>query len=92
MNASAQLSSEDVLERMFEYLMQTLERPPSRPLSASTKLAADLHLDSLEGAQLLSAMEDQLDLTIPISVLQRAETLGDVASVVVSAFNASRRG
>lgn len=77
---------------MFAYLTQNVDRFATRPLSASTKLAADLHLDSLEGAELLSAMEDQLDLTIPISVLQRAETLGDVANLVVSAFQASRKG
>lgn len=90
MSASSKLSSEDVPGRLFEYLAQTLEKPPTRPLSASTRLAADLYLDSQERAQLLSPKEDQLDRTIPVSALRRVETLGDVANVAVSAFNASR--
>jgi acyl carrier protein len=78
---------DDVLSRICDYLQQNVERPLPPALSATTRLVTDLHLDSMEGAQMLSDLEDHYEVTIAVSVLQRAETLGDVAAVVVSALD-----
>jgi acyl carrier protein len=78
---------DDVLARISDYLQQNVERPLPPSLSATTRLVADLGLDSMEGAQMLSDLEDHYEVTIAVSVLQRVETLGDVAAVVVSALD-----
>jgi acyl carrier protein len=84
-------TSDDLLARMCDYLQQNVERPLPGSLSATTRLVTDLHLDSMEGAQMLSDLEDHYGVTIAVSVLQRAETLGDVAAVVVSALETGKR-
>jgi acyl carrier protein len=81
----------DILQRMCDYLQQNVDRPMPSSLSETTRLVTDLHLDSMEGAQMLSDLEDQYEVTIAVSVLQRAETLGDVATVVVSALGTGTR-
>jgi acyl carrier protein len=82
---------DDVLVRICEYLRQGVERPLPASLSATTRLVTDLHLDSMEGAQMLSDLEDHYEVTIAVSILQRAETLGDVAAVVASALESGKR-
>lgn len=82
---------DDVLVRICDYLSQSVERPLPASLSATTRLVTDLHLDSMEGAQMLSELEDHYGVTIAVSVLQRAETLGDIAAVIVSALEAGKR-
>ncbi|HRI72245.1 MAG TPA: phosphopantetheine-binding protein [Polyangium sp.] len=93
MNADSmpELTREDILSRMSDYLRQNLDRPIPTSLSATTRIVNDLHLDSMEGAQLLTDLEDHYEVTIAVSVLQRAETLGDVATSVMSALEAARR-
>lgn len=82
---------EDILVRICDYLRQSIERPLPASLSATTHLVTDLHLDSMEGAQMLSDLEDHYGVTIDVRVLQRAATLGDVAAAVVSALEAGRQ-
>lgn len=76
---------EQIISRMADYLRETIDRPLPTTLSATTSLVKDLHLDSMEGAQMLTDLEDYYNVIIAVSVLQRAETLGDVATVVLSA-------
>lgn len=82
---------DEVLARMYDYLHENVERSLPASLSASTRLVADLCFDSLEGAQMLADLEDHYEVTIAVSALQRAETLGDLATVVVSAIEARKR-
>lgn len=77
---------DDVLVRVCYYLQHNVDRSMPASLSGTTHLVKDLHLDSMEGAQMLSDLEDHYEVTLAVSVLQRAETLGDVAAVVVSAL------
>lgn len=86
-----EFTCDQILLRMSDYLRENIDRPIPTTLSATTSLVKDLHLDSMEGAQMLTDLEDHYSVTIAVSVLQRAETLGDVAGVVISALEAGKR-
>ena len=77
-----------VLAAIVTYLESHLEQLPAAGLSERTQLVADLRLDSIESAELLSALEDRYEVTLPVAVVQRAVTLGDVARSVAATIDA----
>lgn len=73
---------------MFADLEARLERPPTSRLTADTRLVADLALDSVASVEMLSELEDHYHVAIPVQILLRVMTLGDVATVVADAIAA----
>ncbi len=51
-------------------------------VTAATHFAADLELDSLAVMDLLAAIEDHFDITVPLNRLPDLETVGQVADAV----------
>ena len=51
-------------------------------ITESTEFASDLELDSLAVMDLVAAIEDSFDITIPINILPELETVGQVAVAV----------
>lgn len=49
------------------------------PIDENTELTGDLHLESLQIMNLLLAIEDQYDISIPVNVLANVKTVGDLA-------------
>jgi len=82
---------DDILDNMDKYLRSNLDRPLPESMSADTRLVAELNLDSLEGLQLLADLEDHYGIALGVNVLRGAETLGDVANVVLTAVNARKQ-
>lgn len=77
---------DDVVARVIEHVERQLDRPVRGPVTTSSHLTRDLHLDSMESLQLLSDLEDHYGVTMPVQLFQRAETLGDVARGVMDAL------
>lgn len=86
-----QLTEDQILARMGDYLRGNSSGPIPATLSRTTHLVRDLALDSLDGAQMLADLEDHYHVTIAVSALHRAETLGDVAAAVIAAQQAGQR-
>ena len=68
-------SYEDIRSQIFE-LLQPFVRNGQR-LSEDTDLVADLGLDSLKVMNLIEAVEDSLDISIPLNILTEIQTIKD---------------
>jgi len=51
-------------------------------ISADTTFASDLELDSLSVMDMLAAIEDHFDVTVPLNILPDLETVGQVAEAI----------
>lgn len=51
-------------------------------LSEDTDMASDLNIDSVDTMDLLMAIEDRFDVSIPINLLADVRTIGDLCAVV----------
>lgn len=51
-------------------------------LTRDTNIATDLELDSLAVMDLLAAIEDEFDISVPLNVLPDLETIGQMADAV----------
>ena len=77
---SARNTAPDILEQVC-----TLIAPFNKKgieVTATTHFAADLELDSLAVMDLLAAIEDHFDITVPLNRLPDLETVGQVADAV----------
>ena len=75
-------SREGVLAVIIQHLEETLDEPPEAPLTADTRIAEDLALDSLQSFEMIAALEDHYHITITVDTVQHVKSLGDVAEVV----------
>ncbi len=48
-------------------------------IHSTTNLEADLSIDSLKSMEILAAVEDAFDISIPINVLSEVQTVEDLA-------------
>lgn len=51
-------------------------------LTTATTFATDLELDSLSVMDMLAAIEDHFDVTVPLNILPDLETVGQVAEAI----------
>lgn len=51
-------------------------------ISAATELTGDLELDSLRVMDLMLAVEDEFDISVPINSLADVRTVGDLAVLI----------
>ena len=82
----AEHSHESVLAQIFAYLDEHLQQRPVAPISAQSRLIADLGLDSLQSFEMVADLEDHYGVTVAMEALQGVTTLDDVARVIVDAF------
>ncbi|NPA94348.1 MAG: acyl carrier protein [Thermodesulfobacteria bacterium] len=52
------------------------------PITADTDLEADLSIDSLKSMEILAAVEDAFDVSVPINVLSEVQTVKDLATQI----------
>jgi len=52
------------------------------PLGPDTRFSVDLELDSLTVMDLLSEIEDEFDITVPLNLLPDLETVGQFTKAV----------
>lgn len=77
---------DDVSARLITHIQERLGRPVRGPVTPTSNLAQDLHLDSMESVTMLAELEDHYGVTLPVQMFQRAQTLGDVARCVTEAL------
>lgn len=51
-------------------------------IKPDTTFATDLELDSLSVMDMLAAIEDHFDVTVPLNILSDLETVGQVAEAI----------
>ncbi len=70
-------ADERILSKIVEILHQHVSKKTA--IRAETNLEADLSVDSLKSMEILAAVEDAFDISIPINVLSDIETVEDLA-------------
>ncbi len=75
------LSQEDVLARLYEILTPFMKE--GRTLAPETQLVADLGLDSMQVMELLSTIEDEFDISVPLNIVPEVKSVNDLADQVL---------
>jgi acyl carrier protein len=71
---------EDILTQIYPVLQQLARN--KQEINEATDLIADLGLDSMGVMELLPAIEDHFDISIPLNILPDVRTVKDLASQV----------
>lgn len=71
---------EDILAQIYSVLQEIAR--DNREINETTDLVADLGLDSMAVMELLAAIEDRFDISIPLNILPDVRTVKDLASQV----------
>ena len=71
------LQYEDILAQIYSVLQEIAR--DNREINEATDLVADLGLDSMAVMELLAAIEDRFDISIPLNILPDVRTVKDLA-------------
>lgn len=71
---------EEIFETVREILAEVLNRPVE--ITPETRFEKDLEVDSLRAMEILAAVEDKFDITVPINVLNEIRTVGDLVKEI----------
>ena len=72
-----------VFDKVAEILAEQLDAEID-DIPADTRIAEDLNADSLDVVELLMAIEDEFEITIPDEEIENLKTVGDVADYIQS--------
>ncbi len=75
---------------LCEILQRDFELDPAR-LRPEARLVEDLELDSLDGVDLIVALERRLGLRLPDRAIEQAGTLGEVVALLDQLRSSSAR-
>ena len=70
-------SKKDILDQLYELVRPFTKEPIE--LGAETGLVNEMGLDSVKVMELMTQIEDHFDISIPLNILSRVDTLGDFA-------------
>ncbi len=70
-------ADQKILSTIIDIIRQHVSKEVK--IEASTNLEADLSIDSLKSMEILAAVEDTFDISIPINVLSEVQTAEDLA-------------
>ncbi|MEZ5757131.1 MAG: phosphopantetheine-binding protein [Emcibacteraceae bacterium] len=74
------LDTTEILDQICELMAPFNKKGVT--ISADTTFASDLELDSLSVMDMLAAIEDHFDVTVPLNILPDLETVGQVAEAI----------
>ncbi|MCC3860641.1 acyl carrier protein [Pseudemcibacter aquimaris] len=74
------LSTNEIFDQICD-IMQPFNQK-SVDIKQETTFATDLELDSLSVMDMLAAIEDHFDVTVPLNILPDLETVGQVAEAI----------
>ena len=74
------LSTTEIFDQICEIIAPFNQK--SFSINTDTTFATDLELDSLSVMDMLAAIEDHFDVTVPLNILPDLETVGQVAQAV----------
>ncbi len=64
--------------------------PDGVALTADTDIAADLQMDSVAQMDLLFALEERFDISVPLNALSEVRTIGDLVSSLAKIIEQER--
>jgi acyl carrier protein len=70
-------SREEILEQLYELVRPYTKEPIE--LGEETGLINEVGLDSVKVMELMTAIEDHFDISIPLNILPNVQTIGDFA-------------
>jgi len=79
----------DRFERETIDILKRLSRRPIDP-SPESELLADLGFDSLQVLELVSELEDQFDIAVPLNALTHVRTVSQIAAEVARLVSAEK--
>jgi len=75
------MNHQDIVAQLVE-ILTPLAEGRATAIDAGTELTGELALDSLKVMDLMLAVEDQFDISVPINALANVRTVGDLASTI----------
>ncbi|MCG6898936.1 MAG: acyl carrier protein [Gammaproteobacteria bacterium] len=70
-------SKEEILEQLYELVRPYTKEPIE--LGEETGLINEVGLDSVKVMELMTAIEDHFDISVPLNILPNVQTIGDFA-------------
>lgn len=70
-------SKEEILEQLYELVRPYTKEPIE--LGEETGLIEEVGLDSVKVMELMTAIEDHFDISVPLNILPNVQTIGDFA-------------
>jgi acyl carrier protein len=70
-------TNDEVIAKILDILIPLV--PAGVEITAKTEMTADLGLDSLKVMKILERLEDDFDISIPINILPKIRTIGDLS-------------
>jgi len=67
-----------MFEKVKAIVEYQLDIKDSNLITRETRLREDLKVDSLDAAEIILAIEDQLDVEIPDELMMNAKTVGEI--------------
>ncbi len=77
------MSRDEVLAAMRDAAVELLKLDPAKVTETAT-FAEDLEADSLDVVELVMALEEKLDISIPEEELEGIKTVGEALDVIVA--------
>jgi acyl carrier protein len=75
------MNHHDVVARIID-IVTPLAEGRVAAIDENTELTAQLALDSLKVLDLVVAVEDEFDISVPINALAEVRTVGDLATLI----------
>ena len=74
------LKHEDVISKLYDVLAPFAKE--EQVLDLNTELVTDLGLDSMQVMELLSTIEDEFDISVPLNIVPEVRTVNDLATQI----------
>jgi len=72
------MQREEIYKHLEEILREVLQKEVA--IDPETNFERDLEVDSLRAMEILAAVEDRFDITVPINILNEIQTVEDLAT------------
>jgi len=72
------MQREEIYKHLEEILREVLQKEVA--IDPETYFERDLEVDSLRAMEILAAVEDRFDITVPINILNEIQTVEDLAT------------
>jgi acyl carrier protein len=72
----------DTIEEQVFHIVAAVTKVPASNLSLDTDLRTELNVDSLQGLQIVAALETQFDITVPDDELDFYTSIRSIAQTV----------
>ncbi len=79
-------------KQVAQVILQALAPWSAQPVTETSRFGEDIALDSVQLMELLMALEDHFDITIPMNAVGDVATVGDLCDLLTRILAARDRG